>query len=358
MKAVVEAEDLTHVVKTCATLLGADIDLLFTAIPKGFMRIEAGLNSSYVCHTLKAEVSNKGKVVIPVQRLMGVPLTGSVTLEYRGGDSLKFKSGSFSGSIRQSGQAEVIIANRPEKRFKTKTILPTEVFKNALSRVNFRSALPGAQMGVRIQVDEDMTLSTTDQYRASIYKEELAIKQPPFDLLMQPDFLHGVVGRVRAPEMSIGEYRGVFHLSTDIMDVYHPSIQQEPEDIEDWLDNGIDYSKRECRVTLACSQFAEKIREVSSIQLGSLSYDTYFDLLLKGQQAHLRCTADHGSTKSSFDLFRSDATKTLTRMSSRYTLEMLHLIRAGDADLSFWDDFILFEGNDGKFRGLIPAVAS
>ena len=358
MKAVVEAEDLTHVVKTCATLLGAEIDLLITAIPKGFVRIEAGLNSSYVCHTLKADVEEKGKVVLPVQRLMGVPLTESVTLEQKGGDSLSFKSGAFSGSIRQGGESDVIIANRPEKRFKAKTALPTEVFKSALSRVNFRSALPGAQMGIRIQVDEDMTLSTTDQYRASIYKEELAIKQPAFDLVMQPDFLHGAVGRVRAPEVNIGVYRGVFHLSTDIMDIYHPSIQQDPEDIEDWLDNGIDYSKRECKVTLACSQFAEKIREVSSIQIGSLSYDTYFDLLVKGQKAYLRCNADHGSTKSSFSLFRSDATKTLTRMSSRYTLEMLHLIRAGDADLSFWDGFILFEGNEGKFRGLIPSVAS
>jgi len=359
MKAELDSEEFSNASKACATIVGADIDLLITAIEKGFVRIEAGLNSSYIYHTLPAKVKEGGKIVIPLQRLMGIPLhSEEIILSADTEKELTFASGSFVGKLKAGGYAESISANRPEKKFKAGASMSADLFKLALSKVNFGSAIPGAQMGIRVQTGEDLIVSTTDQYRASIYKEELAVKQDTLDVLMQPDFLQGVIGKVTYPEISIGVHRGIFHLSSGTMEVYHPSIQQEPEDIDDWMDNGIDYKKRECRITLACDQFSKRIREVSSIHAGSLAYDTYFDLLIKGQKAHLRCTSDQGSTKSTLELFRSDAKRVLTKLSSRYTLEMLNLIHAGDADVSMWDDFILFEGQGGKFRGLIPTVAA
>jgi len=337
--------------------MGAEVDVLLTAVESGFLRIEAGANSSYVYNTLPAKVAAKGRVVIPIQRLIGLPLREELKLTASSSE-LSFKTGSFTGTLKASSDVDRVIAQRPLKKFKPTVHVPTEVFKDALSRVSLGSSLPGAQLGVRVQVGEDLTLSTTDQYRAVIYKDELALAQTELDVLLHPDFLHGAMSKILSPEVGMGVHKGVFHLSTDTVSIYHPSIQQQPEDIEDWMDNGIDYSKKECTVTVSCDRLSKNIREVSAVQLGSLAYDTHFDLLIKGQLAHLRCKSDHGSTKSSVELFRSNATKTITKLSSKYTLEMLHLIRAGDSDISFWSDFILLEGHEGKFRGLIPTVAA
>ncbi|KKL49606.1 hypothetical protein LCGC14_2313800, partial [marine sediment metagenome] len=47
----------------------------------------------------------------------------------------------------------------------------------------------------------------------------------------------------------------------------------------------------------------------------------------------------------------------LVKLSSRYLLEILRLVKAGDLNVGIWDEFILLQANANKFTALIPTIA-
>jgi hypothetical protein len=159
-------------------------------------------------------------------------------------------------------------------------------------------------------------------------------------------------------EVGLGVFKGTFRMKTDILDIYHPAIQSTPDDVDEWVTNGIDYAKRECLMQTTAEDMAKAIREVSSIHMGAVAYDTYVDMLVRADKAHLRCNADHGSAQTSLKLAGSDVEKYMTKLSSRYALEMLNLVKAGDIDVGFWNSFVLITGANDKFKALIPTVAA
>lgn len=358
MKVTVKGQDFREAMKTAAAVFDAEAEVLLTSDPAGNrLVIEAGRSGIYCKQFLAATVEEPGQIVVACAHLAHLSLEENVYLE-SDDKHVAFKSGKFKGTVAGSSDTEEIEASRPEKPFKARCAIPTDVFRSALSRVSFGQALPGTQAGIRIQASDKLTLSTTDGYRATIYKEDLAQAQTDFDVLIQPAFLQTILSRVKSPEVSMGVWKGTFRLKTDVFDIYHPAIQSASEDIEGWIANGIDYEKRECVCQTAVEDFSKAIKEVSSIHMGALAYDTYIDLLIKSGRAHFRSEADHGSAQTSFKLESVSTEKYTTKLSSRYALEMLNLARAGEVEVSFWDAFLLVVGAGGKFKALIPTVAA
>lgn len=358
MKVTVEGEAFRDAMKTVAILFDAEAEVLATSDPTtGRLILEAGRNGVYAKQALDANVEEAGQIVIACAHFAQLSFAEQVYLE-SDGKHVAFRSGKFKGTVAGSADGAAIEASRIEKGFKAKVNLPTEVLRSAVSRVAFGSALPGAQAGIRIQASEHLTLSTTDGYRATIFREPLAVTQAEFDVLLQPSFLHTVLSRVKDIEVGLGVFKGTFRMKTDVLDVYHPAIQSTPDDIDGWITSNIDYDKRECIIKTTAEELSKVMREVSSIHMGAVAYDTYVDFLVKGNKAHLRCAADHGSAQTMLTLQASNVEKYMTKISSRYALEMLNLAKAGDIEISFWDSFLLITGASGKFRALIPTVAA
>jgi len=358
MKITLEGTHFRDAIRTVAALFDAEAYALLTASEEaGSLIIEAGKNGVYCRQNVEANIEEEGQIVISVAHFLRMDFSDVLTLSVSG-SSVSFKSGRTKGTIVASGDADGIEAQRPNKSFKASVALPTDILRGALSRIQLGSTLPGTQMAVRIQAGENLTLSTTDQYRAAIFKEKLALAQSEFDVLMQPAFLSSVLSRVQDGETCIGAHKGTFRLKTESMDVFHPAIQSSPEDIEDWIANGIDYDSLGCTVTTTVEELVQTLREVSAIHMGAIAYDTHIDCLIKGTKAHFRCVADHGSTQTSLGLESSTAEKFATKLSSKYMLELLNLVKAGEIEIKFWDTFLLVTGMSGKFRGLIPTVAS
>ncbi len=358
MKVTLEGSAFRDAMKTVAVLFNAEAEVLATSDPtSGRLILEAGRNGIYCKQALDANVEEAGQIVLACAHFAQLSFSDQVTL-VADGKHVSFKSGRFKGTVAGSSDGEEIEGSRPEKPFKAKVCVPTEVFKAAVSRVAFGSALPGAQAGIRIQAGEQLVISTTDGYRATLFKEDLAVPQTEFDVLLQPAFLHTVLSRVQDLETRLGVFKGTFRLKTDVLDIYHPAIQSTPDDIDEWISKGIDYDKRACLIKTTAEDLSKAIREVSSIHMGAVAYDTYIDLLIKGNRAHFRCAADHGSAQTSLGLVSADTDKFLTKISSRYALEMLNLAKAGDVEIGFWDSFLLISGVSGKFKALIPTVAA
>lgn len=359
MKVTVTGSAFRDAMKTAAILFDAEAEVLATSDPdSGRLVLETGRNGIYCKQSLDAEVEEAGQIVLVCSHFAQLSFGNSVYLE-SDGKHVTFKSDKFKGTVAGSSDTESIEASRPEKAFKAKVFIPTDVFRSALSRVSFGSALPGAQSGIRIQAnDKQLTLSTTDGYRATLFKESLAVSQAEFDVLLQPSFLHTALSRVQDMEVGLGVFKGTFRMKTDSLDIYHPAIQTTPDDVDEWITNGIDYTKRECSMHTTADEFAKAIREVSSIHMGAVMYDTYVDMIVRDDKAHLRCAADHGTAQTSFTLLDSDVKKYATKLSSRYALEMLNLVKAGDVDVGFWNSFVLITGANDKFKALIPTVAA
>lgn len=357
MKCTLEGSAFRDAMKTTAVLFDAEIDILATADSKsGKLILEAGRNGVYCKQYIEAEVEEDGFVVLACAHFSTLSLQERMHLQ-SDGKMIDFKAGKFKGTVAGSSEGGIIENQRPDSVVKATTTLPTEVFKSAVGRVAFGSALPGAQVGIRIQAKEKLVISTTDQYRATLYREPLAVQQKEFDVLLQPGFLSTILSRVQDTEVNIGASRGTFRIKTETLDVYHPAIQSKPEDIEEWITNGIDYGDKKCSINTTAEDFAQALREVSSIHMGALSYETHVDCMIKGSKVHMRCTADHGSVNTSLEV-TTTTDKFLTKLSSKYTMELMNLIKAGPIEIGFWNDFILISGLNEKFKGLIPTVAA
>lgn len=357
MKLTLEGSAFRDAVKTAAVLFEAEIDILATADSKnGKLILESGRNGVYCKQYIDADIEEDGFVVLACAHFSTLSMQERMLLQ-SDGKMIDFKAGKFKGTVAGSADSGAIESQRPGTVVKANTKLPTEVFKSSVGRVSFGSALPGAQLGVRIQAREKLTISTTDQYRATLYREPLAVHQKEFDVLLQPGFLNTILSRIQDPEVSIGASRGTFRIKTDSIDLYHPAIQSKPEDIEEWITNGIDYEAKKCSIITTAEEFAQALREVSSIHMGALSYDTHVDCMVKGNKVHMRCTADHGMVNTSLEV-EATTDKFLTKLSSKYTMEIMNLIKSGPIEIGFWDDFILVSGLNEKFKGLIPTVAA
>ena len=358
MKLTLSGSTFRDAIKASAVLFDAEIEVLATADPKsGRLILESGRNGIYCKQNLEADVIDAGQCVLAASHFSQISFQDQVSLE---SDSkhVSFKSGSFKGSLSCSTNTAPIESQRPEKIFKTAVTLPLDILRYALAKVSFAGSIPGTQPGIRIQVKGDsLVLSTTDQYRATLFKESLPTHQGEFDILLSPSFLHTVLGRVNDSEVKLGADHGTFRLKSKSLDVFHPSIQTATEDIEEWISTGIDYESKKCGIKTTAEELTQAVRDVASIHIGAVAYDTYVEFLIKGNKAHLRCIADHGTAQTSLRV-DSDVDKFATKLSSKYTLEMLNLVKTGDITIDFWDEFVLIYGQSKKFCALIPTVAA
>lgn len=360
MKVQLNALAFLDAMKTFSIIFDGEIDVLVKADEdEGKLVLEAGRNGIYLKYRLDASIEAEGEVALSSTHFMQLRFAKDATVELTSdGKRMDFKSGKLKGKIACRPAIDDIESQRPLFDIEAEIALPLEVFKNSVDRATFTSALPNTMFGVRIQAGEQLKVSTTDHFRASLFKEKLAVPQDEIDVILKPSFIQTVLNRTRDDiEASIGAKKGIFKFETDTLELYHPTIQQDPEDIEDWIDNQIDYSARKALVETTVEDLVQVIDEASSISVGSLGFDVHIDMLVKGRKLMVRVAAEHGEAQSSLALGASDATKHVTKLSSRYLLEMLRLVKAGELELGFWNDFIMLRSDAGKFTALVPTVA-
>tara|TARA_R100001079_G_C4451472_1_gene153993 strand:+ start:5225 stop:6292 length:1068 start_codon:yes stop_codon:yes gene_type:complete len=355
MEVLIDAGDFKDAMKTFSVIFEGQIDVLMTT-SEGCVVLEAGRDGSYVKHLLEASVKTEGSVVVECARFTQIRMKKDSSLHLKTkGKELAFKAGPLQGKMGCKPKMDDIEHQRPLKEFTPKTRIPTQILTEAVKKTAFVSSLPGAMNGVRIQAKDRLVISTTDHYRATLYVDDLVAPQEEIDVLLRSSFIQTLLSRIKEPEVSIGVQKGMFQLATELVTVYHPSIQSEPQDIQNWVENEIDHDAKKCQVQTTIESLVEVIDEASSIT--DMSFDTHIEVLIKENKMITRVTANHGSAHSSIDLDFSNAEKHLTRLSSKYILEMLKLAKSGGVTVSFWKNFVMLNANSSKFTALLPTIA-
>lgn len=357
MKATLESAPFKDAMKTIAVLFDAETELLVTAsADAGSIAVETGNGGVYFKQTIEANVEEDGDFVIGVQHFLQMRMQSNLEMECDK-RNLSFRSGTLKGTLSVSVKKDKIENQRPVNPFDAVIELPTELFKAAVTKVNFGSALPGASAGIRIQASDVLKTSTTDEFRAALFREKLAVSQDEFDVILKPSFVTTLLSRVELAAVRVGARKGIFKLETDTMEVYHPAIQRDIEDIEAWIQNGIDYNARSCLIKAETEELVRAISEAASIAVGVTSYDVHLDTLVKSDKLLFKCKTKQGSAQSSLALAESDTDKHVARLSSRYLLDMLNLVKVGELEIGFWPEFLLIRAFSGKFSAMLPTIS-
>lgn len=355
----VNAHQFKEVMKTFALILNPECALYVKASSDDHISVESGGRGIYIKALIEAEVNSHGEAGVGCDRFSNIRLKKGDTLHVKASDrEMKFSSGSLQGKLMCKPTEEDIVNMRPVEEFPAKIRVAADHLRHAVSSSTFVGALPTSRNGIRIQAADKLKVSTTDQYRATLFREDLAFTPVgEIDVLLNPGFIQTALARIKTPELSLGLHNGTFQISSEVLTIYYPTIQMEPQDIEGWIDSGIDPEECRCTVKTTAEDFIQVIDEASSIRTGALGFDIHFDLLIKGTKMVSRVSTPHGDALSSIDLVESDSEKHVTKLSSRYMLEMLNLIKKGPITVKFWDNYLTISALDGTYTSVVPTIA-
>ncbi len=317
---------------------------LLTAVD-GKFTAEAGGGGSYLKLTLAAEIMDDGEVLVDSNHLRSLDLNEFVELELED-TSLKFKSEKLKGKIATLTKVDAIYDARPLQTIETPVRINKDIVKRAVDGTNFPVALAQTQEGLRVKIDTHLTVTTTDQFKASLHKEALPFEMTSFDVVMKPTLLLSALNKIPEQEIWLGERRGTLHLESPTFSMYHPTIQAEPSDVEGWLDS-LKESDPICTVEVPLKELLGTIKSVSSILSGS-GFDTKFQCQVTDKEIRLLLADQHGSASSTVALTSSNASDTHdVSLVCKYTIDMLSLLKAADIKLHFWPDHVVAESPTG-----------
>lgn len=350
----VEAEALKKALSFVQTLI-PEHDVLITADVQGQrIIIEAGNGGFYLQQIIPSRVSEEGSVAFNSPFITGLYLKGKTTFQQAADNKLYFSSEKLNGSIEVNQEANRIISIRPDSDIDTQTHVPKSMLINAINRVNFPSSM---QEGLRIKLDSNITTSATDQFRAALYKDPLGQAAANFDVLVKPAFVIKVLSKIEEAEVWFGIKDATIKIASPSFLCFCPSIQIEPQDIEAWLK---ELPQDECLGTIKTNveTILESVKGVSSISTtsGPTSYETKLICNIAANIFEINVVTAHGSAKSSITLDESNIENLTLHLSSKYTLEILELIKSGPVTIQFWEDYILVKSIGDKCISVIPTI--
>jgi len=329
--------------------------VLLTADPENnLLVVEAGNGGLYLKQMLNAQVEEAGFVVLNSSYISTLKLVGSVELKTAAGNTLAFTSGKLSGKLETHQSCQKIIDQRPDTNIDIQVQLSKDMLSRAIAKTNFSAIMAASQEGLRIKVDENLTLSTTDQWRLSLYKDNLPMKRNTIDFLIKPEVIAAAVSKIEEQEVWLGLHKGIIKIASPSFEFYHPTIQTEPTDIEGWLKD-LDPNDKLCEVSSKTSDILELISGVSSIISGS-NQEVKITCIIQGKQLKVEVGATHGSAKGEMTLEESDADKHQVLLSCKYTLEMLSLLKDGDVKIAFYEPYIILMSGDGRCTSVVPTA--
>lgn len=355
MHVTLSAEELKKALVLVQALVPDHLDVLVTAYKESqIFTIEAGHGGTYIFQSLPAKVVTDGRAVFNSPYFTSLYIRGEVTFAQESQGKIRFSSSKLKGSIEVNQDFARIEALRPEEDFEISTTVPRKVLASALARTNFSSSM---QDGVRIKLGANVTVEATDQFRIATCKESLGKEVTPFDVVVNPVFITKVLSKLDEPEIWFGLKNGCIKIATPNFICFFPSIQIEPQDLEAWLAE-LDQSTCKGAIETTVEEFRDSVLGSSSISTasGTASYETKLRCRITGDVVETTVESPHGSAESVFTATSSTVEKLAINLSSKYTIEMLSLLKTGKLTLQFWDDFIVMFGCEGCCIHAIPVI--
>lgn len=354
MKLTISSEALKKALSIVQALL-PESDVLVSANKDAqLFSIEAGHGGIYMYQSLPATVIEDGTSAFNSSYVTSLYISGDITLDKISDSRIKFTSDKLHGSIEVNQDASRIVALRPEEDFEASTIIPRKMLVQALAKTNFTSTMYD---GVRIKLDSHVKVEATDQYRLALCKDELPKKVQDFDALVNPTFIHKVFAKLTDQEVWFGLKDGCVKIATPTFVCFFPMIQTEPQDIETWIS---ELPIETCKGTIetTAEQLLSAVLGASSISAasGNAGYETRVRIRIEGNVLDSVVDSAHGSAESTIKLESSSVSKLAIGLSSKYTVEMLGLIKTGPLKIQFWDDYIVMHSNNGNCVHVIPVV--
>jgi DNA polymerase III sliding clamp (beta) subunit (PCNA family) len=315
--------------------------------------VEAGNGGLYLKQKLQAQVSEGGSTVLNSSYISSLRLTDSVELKTFG-SSLAFISGKLSGKLETHQSYQKIVDQRPSEEITVQIQISKDIFSKAVAKTNFSAIMAASQEGLRVKVDEYLTLSTTDQWRLSLYKDKLPEKKNTIDFMIKPEVLSAAINKIEDQEVWLGLSNGIIKIASPSFEFYHPTIQTEPTDIEGWLGD-LDPKDKICEISAQTADILGLITGVGSITHGS-SNEVKLACKLHGKTLKVEVGAAHGSAKGEMALEESDADNHQVTLSFKYTVEMLSLLKDGDVKIAFYEPYIILTSGDGRCTSVVPTT--
>lgn len=352
MKLVTSTEALKKALQSVQALLTEHQVILRADAGVGALIVEAGQNGVYLKQRVPAQILEQGEVVINSTYVTALQLSEKLELESKSGSALKFTSGSLSGTLEVHQSTQRIIDQRPFEDIEIKAQLSKDVITRAIAKANFNSALAQTQEGLRVKIDDHIAISTTDSFRASLFKDRLPANKANMDFMIKPTVLSLAVSKIEEQEVWLGLHKGTIKIASPSFEFYHPTIQTEPTDVESWL-MSMDHNDKIGDITANVQDVLRTMNAVTSIS-GASASEVKLICTVKGTQLTVEVGAAHGSAKALLELTESTCGSHTATLHSKYTTEMLSLLKDGIVKISFYTDFIILNSGEGKCTSVVP----
>lgn len=354
MRIIISSESLKKAMSSVQSLLTEHQVLLTADADNNLLIVEAGNSGLYLKQMLPAQVLEAGYTVLDSSYINTLKISGSVELTATKDSKLSFKAGKLSGKLETHQSSKSIVDQRPDRLIETNIHLSKDMFSRAIAKTNFSAIMSASQEGLRVKVDENLTLSTTDQWRLSLYKDNLPHKRGSIDFQIKPEVIASVVSKIEDQEVWLGLEGGIIKIASPSLEFYHPTIQTEPTDIEGWL-NELDPKDKICEIHTKTTDLIELLAGVSSVCQG-ITADLKINCTIHRKQFKVEVSAAHGSAKGDFEVDFSTAEEHKVLLSCKYTLEMLSLIKEGDIKIDFYEPYIILTSGDGRCISVVPTA--
>ena len=102
----------------------------------------------------------------------------------------------------------------------------------------------------------------------------------------------------------------------------------------------------------------DAVKGASSISAvnGALTYETKLVCNINGKMLNIDVVTPQGSAKSDIILDESNVEKLSINLNSKYTIEILELIKTGFVTIQIWEDFIILRSFGDKCISVIPTI--
>lgn len=357
MKISINSAEIKHATAAVNSLIEEHQILLYTDKQKDCLIMEAGQNGVFLKQKIPATIFAEGELVINSSYLSSLKLSESLDLTATTPTTLKFKSGKLSGTLETHQASQVIKDQRPLVTIDTPIHISKDILAKAIHRTNFSSGLVQTQEGLRVKIDTHIALSTTDQYRVALYKEEMPLKNEGIDFVIKPSTIALAVSKIKEPEVWIGLHKGTIKLASPTFEFYQPAIQTEPTDVEEWLKD-LDPNDQLGEIVVDIKNLLNTIQEVTSIcGSGSSVNDVRLKCKVTNKNMVIAVNTPHGNAETGLDLDESDISFQEFLLHNKYTLEMLSLIKEGTIKAAVYDSFIVLRALEGKCISVIPTMS-
>jgi len=302
-------------------------------------------------------VKEAGFAAITSKYVTNLKLNESVKLEAQN-NKLKFFSGNIKGSIDLNQDTSSINTFRPSKEIPVAVRLPKVVLDRAIQKTGLSNALVASNDGLRLHFDEYITATATDEFRATLYKDQLPFAVKNLSVIVNPSLIGQIVSKIDDPEIGVGVENDIVHIKSLSMDCYIPSIQIEIQDVEEWV-SSIDQDTKICSVSTEVEKLHKLVVATSSIVTEKVTDSSVsLSLSIKGKELDMKVVSSHGEADATMTL--DDVTGMEEHnvcLSNKYTTEMLHLLKSGKITIDFFENYVIVITEDGKSIYVMPVVA-